>query len=488
MSKQAVVIGAGIAGIASSIRLSVKGYAVTVVEKNNYPGGKITEVRSGDFRFDAGPSLFTMPQYVEELFELAGKNPSDYFQYEKLNEVCRYFWNDGTHFVASGDNEKFAKEAESFFNVSEREIRQKLEKASFIERTAGKQFLEKSLHNWKGFVSKETVKAIFKIPQLGINKTLHEANRKSFRDPKLVQLFDRYATYNGSNPYQTPGIMEVIPHYEYNVGAFFPQKGMVDIVNALVRLADELGVRFVYNELVHEISYANRIVKGVTLASKKKIDAEVVVSNMDAFYTYTKLLPELESPKKRLAQERSSSALIFYWGVNKQFDQLGLHNIFFADNYKAEFEALFESKKVFDDPTVYIHISSKIKKDDAPSGNENWFVMVNTPPKENVDWKEYVEQTRSNVVRKLSDRLNVSLEDLIVSEEMLTPGLIESKTMSYQGSLYGTASNSKYAAFLRQPNFEKRLNGLYFVGGSAHPGGGIPLCLLSAKIAVDHVV
>jgi phytoene desaturase len=337
-------------------------------------------------------------------------------------------------------------------------------------------------------VSKETVKAIFKIPQLGINKTLHEANRKSFRDPKLVQLFDRYATYNGSNPYQTPGIMEVIPHYEYNVGAFFPQKGMVDIVNALVRLADELGVRFVYNELVHEISYANRIVKGVTLASKKKIDAEVVVSNMDAFYTYTKLLPELESPKKRLAQERSSSALIFYWGVNKQFDQLGLHNIFFADNYKAEFEALFESKKVFDDPTVYIHISSKIKKDDAPSGNENWFVMVNTPPKENVDWKEYVEQTRSNVVRKLSDRLNVSLEDLIVSEEMLTPGLIESKTMSYQGSLYGTASNSKYAAFLRQPNFEKRLNGLYFVGGSAHPGGGIPLCLLSAKIAVDHVV
>lgn len=487
MAKKAIVIGSGIAGIASSIRLSMKGYEVTVYEKNTYPGGKLSEIHVDGFRFDAGPSLFTMPQYVDELFVLAGKTPREYFEYARLNEVCRYFWNDGMKFTASGNNKSFAKRASEKFDVSEKQVLDKLNKAAFIEETTGKLFLEQSLHKPSGFLNKQTMRAIFRIPKLGLNKTLHEVNKESFVDNRFVQLFDRYATYNGSDPFQTPGIMEVIPHYEYNIGAFFPNKGMVDITNSLVRLAKDCGVEFVFNTTVDEILVQGNKVTGVMLGSGKTDKAELIVSNMDVYFTYTKLLKRLKTPKKRISQERSSSALIFYWGINGSFEELDVHNVFFADDYKAEFEAIFKHKVVYSDPTVYIHISSKVKKDDAPEGMENWFVMINTPPKGEINWESYIDEARKNILQKLSKVLARNIEELVVEEDKLFPSTIESKTMSFEGSLYGTSSNSKYAAFLRQPNFHKKLKGLHFVGGSVHPGGGIPLCLLSAKIATDHV-
>lgn len=487
MNKKAVIIGSGIAGLAAAIRLRLKGYQVQVFEKNTYPGGKLSEITGAGFRFDAGPSLFTMPHYVDELFQLAGKDPRDYFDYLKLDEICRYFWNDQTRFVSRSDKQRMAKDAAEVFDTTSNRFLEKIERAAYIEETTGKLFLEQTLHDWKGFINKETLRAIFRMPKLGLNKTLHEVNESSFDDPKLVQLFDRYATYNGSSPYQTPGIMEVIPHYEYNIGAFFPKKGMAEIIHSVVRLAKEIGVIFSLGQEVVEIVCEKSVIKGIRLANGEQINAAIVVSNMDVYYTHTRLLKDISISKRRLRQERSSSALIFYWGVNKQFEELDVHNVFFADDYKAEFETIFKAHIPYKDPTVYLHVSSKIKTDDAPAGAENWFVMINTPPKAQVDWDEYVKQAKEYVQKKLSRLLNVEVQNLIVFEEMLSPSIIEARTYGYQGSLYGASSNSKYAAFLRQPNFHRKLKGLYFVGGSAHPGGGIPLCLLSAKIAANHV-
>jgi phytoene dehydrogenase-like protein len=188
-----------------------------------------------------------------------------------------------------------------------------------------------------------------------------------------------------------------------------------------------------------------------------------------------------------LRQERSSSALIFYWGVKREFDQLGLHNIFFSENYEKEFRNIFEEGKVCNDPTVYINITSKMEAGMAPAGSENWFVMVNVPANKGQDWERLKKEVREMVVRKLSRILETDLSTFIETEETLDPLTIESKTMSYMGSLYGTSSNSKMAAFLRHPNFSKGYDGLYFVGGSVHPGGGIPLCLRSAAIMSNMV-
>jgi phytoene desaturase len=486
--KRAVVIGSGIAGIASAIRLQQKGFNVTVFEKNAYPGGKLSEFRLGNYRFDAGPSLFTMPHFVDELFELSGKNPRDYFTYVKHNKSCHYFWDDGTALEASGDRTTFSKQVSEIFFTPHGIIEKKLLKAAFINDTIGNLFLEQSLHTIKNFFNRKTLKAILKIKDLDINQSLHATNVKDLQHPKLVQLFDRYATYNGSNPYKTPGIMGIIPHYEYNVGTFFPTKGMNSITTSLVQLAEDIGVKFEYNSQVEQIllSSSDNEVKGVKV-DNQTIFAENVFSNMDVYFTYHKLIPQIKIPKKTLSQERSSSAIIFYWGVKKEFQALDLHNIFFTDNYKQEFTCLFDDKTMYSDPTVYINISSKLAKNDAPQGAENWFVMVNAPSNCGQNWDELIANTRNNIIAKINNRLSTSLQDLIEYEEILDPRTIESKTSSYQGSLYGTASNNKFAAFLRHPNFKKNVKGLYFVGGSVHPGGGIPLCLMSAKIASNHV-
>jgi len=203
---------------------------------------------------------------------------------------------------------------------------------------------------------------------------------------------------------------------------------------------------------------------------------------MDIFSTYKKLLPQSKAPKRILSQERSSSALIFYWGVKGAFPQLDLHNIIFSNNYKEEFDYIFDKKQVHHDPTIYINISAKCNSNDAPVGCENWFVMINTPSNVGQDWESIISKAKTDIISKINRNLKIDLESLIQCETSLDPRSIETKTMSHQGSLYGTSSNNRFAAFLRHPNFSKRIKGLYFVGGSVHPGGGIPLCLNSAKI------
>jgi phytoene dehydrogenase-like protein len=204
---------------------------------------------------------------------------------------------------------------------------------------------------------------------------------------------------------------------------------------------------------------------------------------MDVYFTYQRLLLDQSKATEVLKQERSSSALIFYWGIDHSFPELELHNIFFTKNYQAEFESLFKSKKAYADPTIYVNITSKLEPGvQAPVGKENWFVMVNAPANMGQDWMKFRAQYRDAIIEKLNKILGVNLESLIQVEEVLDPVIIESRTDSYKGSLYGTSSNSKMAAFLRHPNFSKKIKNLYFVGGSVHPGGGIPLCLKSAAI------
>ena len=486
MPKKALIIGAGIAGIAAAIRLAVKGYEVEVFEANSYPGGKLSEFEKDRFRFDAGPSLLTMPQYIDELFRLAGKEPGDYFRYQKLKAVCNYFYADGTRFTAYADEEKFIQEISAITTEPAAHIKKHAAKSRQIYNITNHVFLERSLHRLRTYWSWSTLKSIFKLPQIDAFRTLHKANESFFKDERLLQFYDRYATYNGSNPYSAPATLNVIPYFEQHFGAYFPAGGMYSITTSLVKLAESLGVKFNYNSPVKEIVLDGGTAKGIKL-SGELYTADIVISNMDVWFTYKKLLkahPRLH-PRKILQQERSSSALIFYWGINKQFQQLDLHNVFFSGDYKAEFDHIWNGKNISADPTVYLNISSKLKPDDAPAACENWFVMINVPANSGQDWDKLITIARQNILDKLGKNLGEDISQLIISESVLDPRGIESKTSSYRGSIYGTSSNSQFAAFLRHANRSSKINNLYFCGGSVHPGGGIPLCLLSAKIMSD---
>ncbi len=485
-SKKIGIIGAGIAGLACAVRLRVAGFEVDVYEANDYPGGKLSEIRNGDFRFDAGPSLFTMPQFVDELFQLAGVDSKTYFDYIRKDIVCQYFYEDGTKFTAFGDKDKYAKECEKTFEIKGDNVLNYFASSQSKYDLTASLFLEKSLHKLGTYLSTDTIKAILNLGKLDIFSTLDDVNKKHFSDPRLQQLFNRYATYNGSSPYQTPGIMSMIPHLEQHFGTFYPRGGMISITNAIYRLGMDLGVRFHYGKKVESIQLNSGKVQGLKVGGVDH-PYDVVVSNMDIVPTYRNLLHGEKAPEKTLGQERSSSALIFYWGIKGDFKELDLHNIFFSTDYKAEFQTIFEENAVADDITVYVNITSKDDPEDAPQGHENWFVMVNVPGNKGQEWEEIIARTRANIITKLSRILKVKLDERIVCESILDPRTIESKTQSFQGSLYGAASNDRFAAFLRHPNFSNRIKNLYFCGGSVHPGGGIPLCLLSAKITAEMI-
>ena len=486
--KKAVIIGSGIAGLAASIRLVAQGYEVHVYEKSDKPGGKLGFFSEKGYQFDTGPSLFTQPHQLEALLALVGEKLSDYFTYHKMPVSCHYFYEDGTFIEASADPDLFAKEAHKKTGEPVSSIKNYLAASEKLYTRIGQVFLNHSLHK---------ISTLFKIPLLSalgafklpyITRSMHKHNERSFKSKKLVQLFNRYATYNGSNPYVAPSMLTLIAHLEHNEGSFYPSGGMISITNTLVAVAKKIGVQFYFNSPVQKIITKNNQVTGVVV-NDAAIDADVVVSNADVYFTYLNLLSAPSKAHKILEQERSSSALIFYWGIKKEFPQLSLHNIFFTENYEAEFAHLFDLKIPFTDPTVYINITSVCEPGiQAPAGKQNWFVMVNVPANTGQDWVSITASVKKEVLAKLERMLGEPIEPLIETEKILDPLLIEANTASYQGSLYGTSSNAPMAAFLRHPNFSKQYNGLYFVGGSVHPGGGIPLCLKSAEIMSNLVV
>ncbi|RYD76340.1 MAG: phytoene desaturase [Sphingobacteriales bacterium] len=486
MTKKAGIIGAGIGGLATAIRLAIKGFQVDIYETNSTAGGKIAEFTKDGFRWDMGPSLFTLPELVDELFILAGKDSKDYLRYHKLDLLTKYFYEDGTQVNAWADPIKFAQEIENKTEDNAEKVKKYLAKSRKKYQLTNRVFLQSSLHKLGTYISPDALKAYLQTHKLEAFRTLHRANAIAFQDEKTVQYFDRFATYNGSDPYQAPATLGIIPHLEHNLGAFYPEGGMFSIVKALLQLADELEIKIHYNSPVEKIITENGKAKALQI-SEQQIDYDIIVSNADVWATYRKLLPQEKAPEKQLNTERSSSALIFYWAIDETFANLDLHNIFFSGNYMKEQYAIFKQKTLYDDPTVYAYISCKENTSDAPKGKENWFVMINVPPNTGQDWDHIISEARSNIIRKLNRSLGINLHNIILSERVADPRYIEEKMSSYQGALYGSSSNSKFAAFLRHPNFSSSLKNLYFCGGSVHPGGGIPLCLLSAKIVSDLV-
>ncbi len=478
---KSIIIGAGIAGLASAIRLRLLGFEVQVFESAAGPGGKLSEIRGGEFRWDAGPSLFTMPQLVEELFELAGLNTAEHFEYSRLPVVTNYFYEDGTRIEAHSTAEAFAEEIHQKTGEAKKLIFQQLKESEELYDITNHVFLERSLHKLSTYFRKDTVISALQLHKLKAFSTMHGANNKRFKDPRVVQLFDRYATYNGSDPYQAPATLNIIPHLEFGLGAYFPKGGMFAITQAIYKLGQKLGVEYHFNSPVDRILHQNGQAIGIH-SNGAEHRSDIVVSNADVVPTYRRLLSDIKPPEKTLKQPRSSSALIFYWGLTQDYPELDVHNIFFSGDYQEEFRQIWKVKQAGSDPTVYINITSRMNEGDAPEGGENWFVMINVPANVGQDWDAIIAESRERIIVKLERMLGKAVRKHISTEQILDPRTIESRTSSYQGALYGSSSNNPFAAFLRHPNFTRRLGGLYFCGGSVHPGGGIPLSLLSAKI------
>lgn len=482
------IVGAGLGGLSAAVKLAAAGWEVELFEKQAGPGGKAYIEEIGGYRFDTGPSLLTLATVFEELFRSTGAELSDYLEVERLETICRYFYPDGTRLRSYGDADRFADELEEKLGEPREHLLRYLQYSERIHEITGELFLRKSLHDGATYRSKRFLKSLFQLGRIDALRTMSEAHDRFFVTPEARQLFNRYATYNGSSPYKTPATLNIIPWVEYGLGAYAVPRGIYAIPQALDRRARELGVGFHYGTSVERILTENGAVRGLRVEGKP-IPFDLVVSDADVKPTYRYLLNDPEAPllKRYERLEPSSSGLVFYWGVRRRFSELGLHNIFFSSDYAREFSEIFDEGRPPTDPTIYVNITSKVSPDDAPEGGENWFVLINVPPDRGQEWEAEAARLREVVLRRLSAELGADIAADIEAEGRLLPPEIEAKTDSHAGSLYGISSNTKLAAFLRHPNRSPRYRGLYHVGGSAHPGGGMPLVVLSGMISAELI-
>lgn len=480
-----VVIGAGVGGLTAAIRLAGCGHPVTVVEQLDRPGGKMGEWREAGFRFDTGPSVVTMRPVIERLFHEAGRRLEDYLELVPLRPITRYHWRDGTVLDALQDEEAMCAE---IARINPREVdgyRRFMRYVAELHRVVSRPFLYSRQPGWRD-VLRLPVADVLKIDAL---RTMHQAIRAHFRDPRLIQLFSRFATYNGSSPYRAPATLNVIAHVEMAQGAWYPRGGVYQIALALEQLARELDVELRYGSRAAKIEVASGKVAGVTLEDGARLPARAVVANADVSEVYRRLIADGPAAQRGQRQagrlEPSCSGFVMLLGVAQQTPALAHHNIFFTDDYPAEFAAIFEQRIPPPDPTLYLCVTSRTDPDHAPPGCENWFVLVNAPYLSPAwDWQRNAE-TYAAHLKNVMRGWGLDAGETPRVERVFTPLDLQTMYGGNAGAIYGFSSNTRTAAFRRPGNRAGHVRGLYFASGSAHPGGGVPLVMLSGIAASE---
>ena len=454
------VIGAGLGGVATALRLAKQGYNVEVYEKNAHCGGKVCEKKIttpvGSFRWDCGPSLLTLPHVFKEIFEFCGERLEDYLTLVPSQPVCRYFWSDG----------KVIDEDHDFWKQPE--VTAYLDYAKGIYELAGETFLNYAPGQWwRRVLHPKCWKSLRHFSKIATFQTLDQLHQSFFSDPYLHQLFNRFATYNGSSPYQTSSTFAIIPYTEAVFEGWHILGGMARLSESLYQLAGKLGVRFHFNQEIKDFT---------------QLKSDVIVCNGDIIQAHSEMPYALK--KRELESEPlACSGYILWLAVKKTFPQLAHHNIFFSDHYQNEFQTIHEEKKLPSEPTVYLSITVKTDSQDAPPGCENWFILVNSPAYERLDITDY----HKIILRRLAQfGLELKPEEILHQETFTVHDFIK-RDNAWQGSLYGWASHSIRTALFRPYLRHPLQKNLFFVGGTVHPGGGMPLALLSGKIVANEI-
>jgi phytoene desaturase len=481
-----IVVGGGLGGLAAAIRLALQGRSVTLLEKNARLGGKLNLVAEQGYTFDTGPSLLTMPWVIADLFSAAGRRMEAYLTLEQVEPTCRYYWPDGTVFNAWQGLPQLIQEIERLSPADTPNFFRFLAHTARIYDAVADTFLLKPFDGLREVITPQLLR---NGPAIDALRSVDAAVRSFFRSPHLQQVFNRYATYNGSSPYLSPATFNVIAYIEFAEGGWYVRGGMYELSRALERLARELGVNIRTNTPVAEILLNGDAATGVRLANGACLNADQVVVNADPRYAYAHLLPTQARTAERLRRlEPSCSGFVLFLGVDRVYEQLGHHTIFFSDDYPREFAAIFNKGVPAADPTIYVAATCRSDAQHAPPGHMNLFVLVNAPAlNERVNWPREQQAYRDLVIAKL-ERMGLSnLSQHIAYEQIWTPADIAERYNAAGGAIYGLASNNPFAAFLRPPLRANGIGKLYFVGGGTHPGGGIPLVLLSGQAVAERI-
>ena len=478
-----VVIGAGMGGLTCAARLAGQGHQVTVFEQADVVGGKLGRYERGTpeglFRFDTGPGLLTLPQVFADFFAATGSTLDDELDLVPLDPVVRHVFADGVVLDSSSDPAIFADRVSTALGpVAAADWRRLWQRAARVWDTSWRHVLRSRVDS--PLTLARLAWRVGDLAAIGPGRSLRGLGRSYLADQHLRTMLDRYATYTGSDPRRAPAALVAIPYAELAFGGWYLRGGLSTLADAVLHRCEALGVRIHTGCRVERIETAGGRTVGIRLAGGERVGADLVVANADAAAVYRDLLP---TPRRaRRLTERSIGGFVLLLGVKGRTPGLAHHTVFFPPVYDAEFDALFHTGQPVADPTVLVTVAD----DPAvrPSGHEAWFVLVNAPT--TVDWRApgladaYADQVLATLARR-----GVDVRDRLLFREIRTPADLETATLTPGGAIYGTPSHG-LSGLLRPPN-RGCVRGLYLVGGSTHPGGGLPMVTLSAEI-VAHTI
>ena len=482
-----IVVGAGMGGLSAAIGLAARGARVTLLEQNARVGGKLNLWTQGGFTFDTGPHVLTMRWALDEVFAQAGRRLEEFADLVPLDTVCRYHFPDGDVLDAPADPDVAARAIAAFAPGEEAGFRRFLGYARRVSEATTDPFLRQDFGaSVRGVPTRAQWGQLSGFLKLQPWRSLRDVVREHFQDPRLRQVFELYALYSGSHPARCSGIFATVADVQWREGTYYVQGGLYRLAEALRTVAEGCGVAVRTSATVTEILIKGGRACGVILASGERLWADTVVCNTDCLAALRSLVPA--SARRHWTDARvagiepSTSAFLLLLGVRGSYHQLAHHNSFLAADLDAEFVDIFDGHRPAADPTIGIACQTVTDSSKAPPGCSNLFVMTNPPALENAssfDWHTQSEEYREIVLTKLERMGLKNLRENILVEQMWTPLDLQARYGAHRGAIYGLSSNGWRQAFLRPPQVSPDVKGLYFVGGSTHPGGGLPLCALS---------
>ena len=489
-SKSVIVIGAGIGGIVAATHLAQHGIKVTVVEKNSRAGGRCDRISREGHHFDTGPTLLVMPLLYEAEFRALGAQASmhEKLDLQRVDPTYHLVFDDGRQLALTSDMKSMQEQLETFERGSFQGLLRYMDEGHRHYQLGIEKLVNRDFRKASEFFALENIPLVYQLKPL-VN---HYGNMSNyFDDPRLKAAFTFQDVYMGLSPFEAPATFSMMPYTELAHGVYYPRGGMYSIVEALMDLAREAGVEFIFDSTVEKIDVNSAHARGVILADGQRLEADVVLANADLPYVYKNLLPD-ENLANSLSRKRFSCSVIsFFWGLDKTYETLAPHTLFLADDYRENFESIIRDLSLPANPCLYIHAPARLDPAMAPRGEDTLIAIVpvgHISENGEQDWAELRDEARRQVFRRLAILGITDMESHIKFETTFTPLSWRKRYNLMKGSTHGLCHNLTQLGYFRPSNRHPHYHNLYFTGASTHPGTGMPTAMVSGRLSAQRIM
>jgi len=486
-NKTVIVIGAGIAGITAAIHLAKRGLQVTVIEKNARPGGRCDRISREGHHFDTGPTLLVMPLLYKSEFAALGTSLHEMLDLQRVDPTYHLVFDDGSGLALTSDMKSLGEQLEVFEQGSFQGLLRYMDEGHRHYHMATEKLVYPDFRKASDFFKLEHLPLLRQVKPLA----KHYANMSHyFDDPRLKAAFTFQDVYMGLSPFEAPATFSMMPYTELAHGVWYPKGGMYQVVEALMSLAREAGVEFIFNTTVEQIGLNGKSARGL-IVDGKLLKADAVLANADLPYVYQHLLPQ-DGQAGKLARKRYSCSVIsFFWGVDRPYESLPPHTLFLADDYRENFDSIIRDLSLPANPSLYIHAPARLDPSMAPSGEDTLTAIVpvgHMSENGEQDWGAIRDQAREHVFRRLRTLGIHDLEEHIKFEMNFTPLSWRKRYNLVKGSTHGLCHNLTQLGYFRPDNRHSHYHNLYFTGASTRPGTGLPTAMVSGHQSAQRIL